>query len=221
MSIRDWFGKKPDKPAAPSSSSSSSSLPTAGGAAAGSGASIPLPRLIDEMAAVVPHHAGQMPALDLVRARFADGMRDQGRGPSLPEEFAFLWQDLNEETKKRVAVVVDALRRHPVPFPAGLDGAAIAGALIKSANERPLVTLALLKGSRLRVEELARGLLANLRVDVNGETREESAQRLTQLDYTRLTKEAEAARVAAEQRMAELAKRKLAQEGRTGARSKR
>jgi hypothetical protein len=223
VSIRDWFGKKPEtKPTASSPSSSSSSPPSSPPSApAAGGPAIVLLPLIDHMAAVVPHHAATAPVLDLVRARFADGLRDQGRGPSLPEEFAFLWQDLTDESKKRVAVVVDAFRRCPVPVPVGFDGQAAAAALIKAGNERPLVTLALLQSSRLRVEELARGLLANLRVDVDGETREQSAARLTQLDYGRLTKDAEAAKAAAEQRMAELAKRKQAQEGRMGGRSKR
>lgn len=70
----------------------------------------------------------------------------------------------------------------------------------------PLLTLELLARSPLRVEELARRLLAGLGLAVRGESARASRERLERLDYGRLLAEAERAREAAAERMEHLHK---------------
>ena len=74
------------------------------------------------------------------------------------------------------------------------------------ARTTPLLTLDLLARGPLRVEELARRLLAGLGLAVRGETARASRERLERLDYGRLLAEAERAREAAAERMEKLHK---------------
>jgi len=74
------------------------------------------------------------------------------------------------------------------------------------ARTTPLLTLDVLGRSPLRVEELARRLLAGLGLAVRGETAKTSRERLERLDYGRLLAEAERAREAAADRMEKLHK---------------
>jgi hypothetical protein len=74
------------------------------------------------------------------------------------------------------------------------------------ARTTPLLTLDVLGRSPLRVEELARRLLAGLGLAVRGETARASRERLERLDYGRLLAEAERAREAAADRVEKLEK---------------
>jgi hypothetical protein len=84
----------------------------------------------------------------------------------------------------------------------------------------PLLTLELLARGPLRVEELARRLLAGLGLAVRGESPKGSAERLERLDYGRLLAEAERAKDAAADRMEKLRKLQDEQEARRSPRGK-
>ncbi len=79
--------------------------------------------------------------------------------------------------------------------------------LIGLARESNLLTMAVLRQSELRTEELARKLARRLGVRIWGETEEDSERELERLDYGRLLAEAERAKVLAEDRMAYLKER--------------
>ena len=70
-----------------------------------------------------------------------------------------------------------------------------------------LLTMAVLRQSELRTEELARKLARHLGVGIWGESDEDSERELERLDYGRLLAEAERAKVLAEDRMAYLRER--------------
>jgi hypothetical protein len=74
------------------------------------------------------------------------------------------------------------------------------------AQTTPLLTLDVLARGPLRLEELARRLLAGLGLGVRGEAAQASRERLERLDYGRLLAEAERAREAAAGRMEKLHK---------------
>ncbi len=160
----------------------------------------------------VARFAGKVIEPALVRARLADGVRDTGLTPLLPEDFAERTAGLDAEGWRRLALVVAALEREEV-------GAALAAAegkrglgvvlddgFFRIARERSLLTLDLLQQSALRVEEMARHFLAGLGAPVEGETPAQSRQRLERLDYARLLEQAEKAKVSAEERMEYLRK---------------
>lgn len=216
MAIRDWFGGKKDEKEdpAPASSSSSNSPTSSKPETTKSPNSASVPQLQTALTSLVPHHRDRAPSLDLTRARLADGLRDQHISPALPEFVAAHWQRLDDEGRRRVAVVVDAVRVVPVPFNAagGRHGDVIVDGVFATAAGTGLLTLELLSRSPLRVEELTRWLLHHLKIPVTGETPEQSRDRLAHLDYARLLKEADTAKAAAEKRLAELQKRKEEQE---------
>ena len=92
--------------------------------------------------------------------------------------------------------------------------------MVGTAVRAPLLTLALLRESAVRLEELARTWSAALGVGIAGETAEQSAEHLARIDYARLLDKAERAKVDAEARMAELRKRQEKAEERRTRRSK-
>lgn len=164
------------------------------------------------LTAGVARWSGRQPDLELVRARLADGCRDSVLDPPVPEELDARVAGLDDEGWRRLAVLAGALDLPDVQtVVAGLAAARPAGELLEAgfigvARETPLLTLDLLGRSQLRVEELARRLLAGLGATVQGESVKASRDRLNRLDYARLLAEAERAREAAAGRLEELKK---------------
>ncbi len=233
MAIRDWFGKKPPDdgspaaPSVPSTGLASTSEADGPDAPEDDRVEVGLPPLLAAVAAVVPHHIERPPLLELVRARLADGLRDQQLEPPLPEEFAQRWQSLDDDGRSRLAVLVDAVRAEPIAFfrpgtgQGVIDGQHALDAYARCAADSSSLTLPILQQSAVRIEELVRRLLSLLDVGVVGERAAQSLARLHHIDYGRLLKEAAAAKVAAEARLAELQKRKDQQEANLRSRGKR
>jgi hypothetical protein len=165
-----------------------------------------------QLAGAVSRHAGRPIEAELFRARLADGCRDAGVPPLLPEELDALVRELDEEAWRRLAVLTSALDLEAVRGVLGalaevrplaeLVDAAFAGL----TRRTPLLTLELLRQSRLRVEELARKFAAGLGAALAGESPQESRRQLERLDYERLLAQAERAKEAARERAERLRK---------------
>jgi hypothetical protein len=142
---------------------------------------------------------------DLLRAQLADHCRDMGLEPLLPEEFDRLVERLDEEAWRRLALLVSALEVAEVCrlVPAVRGGrslkAVLAEAFVELARATPLLTLSLLRESKFRLEEFTRRFLARLGATIQGETAEQSRQRLQRLDYEQLLAETERSRASAEE----------------------
>lgn len=158
---------------------------------------------------------------ELLRARVGDLARTLGLAPMARERFETVAAELDEAADARLALLLraaesadlqPALRARAAGASAGLYEAAFFGL----AKSKPLLTLELLRDSPMRVEELARAWLAAFGVAIEGESAEESSARLARLDYARLLDEAERAKRAAAERMAELEKRRQEAERRSG-----
>lgn len=150
---------------------------------------------------------------DLLRAQFADHCRDAELLPVDPQAFDHWTTDLNPECWRRLALAVSAFEDLPTRKTLAtlaqireLEEIVEAG-LIAFARESELLTMAVLRQSELRSEELARKLARRLGVPIWGETEEESEHELDRLDYGRLLAEAERAKELAEDRMAYLRER--------------
>jgi hypothetical protein len=189
------------------------------------------PRL--DLAPLCEALARRRPALErkdvepvLMRARLADFQRDHGLEPLPPESFLTLCEGLDAEGWRRLALVTSALEEAPV----GTAVASLAKAqgveqqvregFASFAREARLLTLELLGQSPLRLEELARRWAASLGAGLQGESDEESAQRLARLDYAKLLAEAERAKKAAEARQEKLKKLREAQDAKLSPRGK-
>jgi hypothetical protein len=154
--------------------------------------------------------AGRPADPDLVRARLADGCRDAGGDPPTPEEFDARAAGLEDEAWNRLGALAFALDLQDVR--ASLAALVVArpvlelldAGFIGVARQTPLLTLELLGRSALRVEELARRLVAGLGAAVRGESPRVSRERLDRLDYERLLAEAERAKQSAADRLAAL-----------------
>jgi hypothetical protein len=173
---------------------------------------VELAGLQKRLASAVVLWAGRTPDPDLVRARLADGCRDAEIDPPLPEDFDGMVSGLDDEGWRRLAVLTVALEQRDVR--AALTALVavrtplelIRRGFVVVALKTPLLTLELLSRGSLRVEELARKLLAGLGAGVSGESARTSDEQLDRLDYERLLAEAAAAEKAAEQRLEELKK---------------
>jgi hypothetical protein len=149
----------------------------------------------------------------LVCAQLADWVRDAGLEPPAPVDVRTWVAALDPEGWRRLALLVAALEEDAVgavvaQMAARRDIAPlIEEGMVETAARTPLLTLALLRESTVRLEELARAWVAALDVAVAGETAEQSAERLARIDYGRLLSKAEHAKQDAEARMAELRKR--------------
>lgn len=145
----------------------------------------------------------------LLRAQLADRCRDVAVEPVAPEALDAQVRELDGDGWRRLAVLA-ALWAPPEPGAAlaailRQRGAGFAiGALVAVARGKPLLTLAVLRMSALRVEELARAQLGALGIAITGETAAQSTAALQRLDYERLLAQAEQARQAAESRLAQL-----------------
>jgi hypothetical protein len=154
--------------------------------------------------------SGRSPDPPLVRARLADGCRDAGLDPPTPEELDARVAGLLHEDWNRLGTLAFALDLPDMR--AALAALAVSRPVLELLNagfvevvrRTPLLTLELLGRSPLRVEELARRLLADLGAGVGGESPRTSQERLERLDYERLLAEAERAREEAASRLEEL-----------------
>jgi hypothetical protein len=173
---------------------------------------VDLAGLQQRLAGLVTRWAGRPPDPDLVRARLADGLRDAGLRPPTLDEFDALADGLDDEGWRRLAVLASALDQEdvrsalPQLAKVRLPAELLALGFVGVARTTPLLTLDLLAQSPLRLEELARLLLAELGLAVSGESARASRERLGRLDYGRLLAEAERAREAAAGRMEQLHK---------------
>jgi hypothetical protein len=184
----------------------------------GDSSGVDLPGLQARLAGLVTRWAGRQPDPDLIRARLADGLRQAEVSPPTPQECDPLFQGFDDEGWRRLAVLAGALDQEDVRAalpelarqrpPAELFALGFAGV----ARGTPLLTLDLLARGPLRVEELARRLLAGLGLAVRGESERVSRERLERLDYGRLLAEAERAREAAADRVEKLRKLQEMQE---------
>lgn len=163
---------------------------------------------------------------ELVRARLADGYRDAGLDPVLPEDFDAMTAHLDEESWRRMAVVVDALEDEDVQqslkplLGTGTVADQVRTSFVGFASESNLLTLTLMRQSRLRTEEFTRRFIASLGAAVEDETMAESKARLERIDYGRLLDAADKARGSAEERMAYLKKLREDQEEKFAPRGK-
>jgi hypothetical protein len=158
--------------------------------------------------AVGAFEAGEIDAA-LLRAQFADRCRDAGLAPVAPEGFDAAVQALDVEAWRRLSALAALANRPEV-------GAVLAGilrqrgaaagleAMIGVVRGKQLLTMAVLRASPLRVEELARAWLGGLGIAIAGETAAQSTAALSRLDYERLLAQAEQARLAAVGRMNQL-----------------
>jgi hypothetical protein len=171
---------------------------------------VDLSGLLARLTAGVAWWAGRPADPELVRARLADGCRDAAVEPPTPDELAAQAAGLDDETCNRLGTLAFALDLPDVRAAVAALAAArstlelLDAGFVGVARRTPLLTLELLGRSALRVEELARRLLAGLGVGVRGESVRASRERLQRLDYERLLAEAERAKQSAADRLAEL-----------------
>lgn len=149
----------------------------------------------------------------LVCARLSDAFRAVEVEPPLPSALAGATGRLGDEAWRRLALEVSCLDiealRAALPAlttESGTDAFVNEG-LVRPAEIHELLTMELLRSSPIRIEELARSMLAHMGVHIAGETEDVSKQHLWRLDYARLLSEAERAKEAAEERSEELRKR--------------
>lgn len=168
-----------------------------------------LPAVVEALVdAVGAFETGEIDAA-LLRAQLADRCRDAALAPVAPEAFDAAAQALDAEAWRRLSALSALANRPEI-------GAVLAGilrqrgagpgleAMIGVVRGRHLLTMAVLRASPLRVEELARAWLGGLGIAIAGETAAQSAAALQRLDYERLLAQAEQARAAAVGRMNQL-----------------
>lgn len=177
------------------------------GASKGSGTvEVPVAPVVAAMARA----ASQFETVDvdaaLVAARLGDRCRDASVEPIDTEAFDVASRAFDAQAWRRLAVLTTALDQPELR--AGIESALAArgatevvGALIATAKTKTRLDMGVLCRSPLRVEELARDLLARVNAPIEGETREQSRAALERLDYERLLALADQARDAARQRM--------------------
>lgn len=158
--------------------------------------------------AVGAFETGEIDAV-LLRAQLADRCRDAGLAPVAPDAFDAAVQALDVEAWRRLsALAALADRREVGGVLAGIlrqrGAAAALEAMIGVVRGKHLLTMAVLRASPLRVEELARAWLGGLGIAIIGETAAQSTAALSRLDYERLLAQAEQARLAAVGRMNQL-----------------
>jgi hypothetical protein len=185
-----------------------------------------LSELQARLTAGVAWWSGRPADRDLVRARLADGCRDAGVTPPTPGEFDARVAGLDDAAWGRLGALAFALDLSDLRAAlAALADARPAVELLGAgfaevARRTPLLTLELLGRGPLRVEELARRLLAGLGAAVRGESARASQERLRRLDYEGLLAEAERAKESAAGRLAALKRLQDEQEQRRPRRGK-
>lgn len=147
----------------------------------------------------------------LIEARLADHYRELNLEPLPPPQFERIVHKLDPESWRRLALVVGTLDRADIrstlaSLPTTVVQQVEAG-FVGLARKTDALTVALLRQSEVRIEEFARHFAGHLGVFWQGESAEQSGQRLQQLDYKRLLAQAEEAKKQAEERMEQLRKK--------------
>ncbi len=226
-----WFRKRrkgsksaasPDEPTSPEPAVPDvSSLDFAG---LETDADLDLPALEAQLERCLPHVLEQPVDRLLLHARLADAYRDEDLEPMRADAFLEATRQLSDEAWRRLSLLVGLLEllecRLGVVEVLDDDDVAsqVEQAFIGFAQEANLLTVAILRDSELRREELLRRFILRLGAGIEGETIEQSLRRLERLDYGVLLGEAERARQIAEERMAYL---KMLQEAQDAARAPR
>ena len=167
-----------------------------------------LPWMVNYYSIMVSRLEGQEVPLELWRARFADYCRDAKLAPIASGRFSELVTQLDEESRRRLAMSINALEAEPVRalLPvlveqhSGLETVFEQG-FLNLARQKKLLTMAVLNQSEIRLEEYARHFAAALNLKIAGETPTQSRMELDRLDFDRLTEEAKRARHSAEEQM--------------------
>jgi hypothetical protein len=174
---------------------------------------------------VLQHSEKSDPDLDLLRARLADLCRDMKLNPMEPEAAMAQLKAMDVESQKRLTFAVagfvhEGAQQALTVKSRSYSAVQLIELLTGFARAHSLLTTEILLQSSVRREEFVRQLCARLDAQVVGETSEESAERLAQLDYGKLLAAVEAAKLSAEGRTAYLRKLQEEQEQKLGRRSK-
>jgi hypothetical protein len=145
----------------------------------------------------------------LVRARFADACRDAKIRPVDAITFKECWSGMDLPQQARFGLLVSGLELEVVAkqLPAHCPEAQAYAALqvFEQLTDRlNLLTLDVLQQSDIRLEEFSRHFSAAWGLVIEGETPQESQDRLHAIDFGRLMQEAEVARSSAKDRLAYL-----------------
>ncbi len=168
---------------------------------------LPLEAVVEELERSLPALLGATIRPRLVRARYCDALRDMGVLVPLTEELAPLFGALDGEGWGRLAMYVEALDGEDIYAQVSRAAQLDADPLRLSAVAFPgfaastdLHTLDLLSRSAHRREEIARAWLLRLGIGIQGESTEESVERLDRLDYARLLDDVERVKASAADR---------------------
>lgn len=152
----------------------------------------------------------------LIRARLSDSCRDNKIRPVSKEAFQQRWSELTLEQKHRFVIFVSALDidcvavRLAVHCGNDSDANAALTLLHLLAQRLDLLSAEVIQQSDIRLEEFARHFCAAWGLEIADEDQGQSQTRLHDIDFARLTEEANVARSSAEERLAYL--RKLQEE---------
>ena len=147
---------------------------------------------------------------ELLQARWADHHRDCQLEPPTAASFEFLGS-LDADARRRLGVAIELFDqpelRASLPLitaEAGADD--LIQRLHSMAVETNALTLNMLRQEAIRAQEFARHLSFYLHLGVRGETAGQSERRRRTLDYKRLLREAELAKLGAQEKMDALRK---------------
>ena len=142
----------------------------------------------------------------LCRAKFADICRDCSLVPVSGSVFSSEWDRFDEQATKRFGLALSGFRIEAPLFALQENSDAKVGLQKVSslATEHDQLTLDVLVRSDVRLEELARHFCAKWQLPIANETPEASANRLYDIDFGRLMREANDAKTSAKDRMAYL-----------------
>jgi len=141
----------------------------------------------------------------LIQARLADHYRDLNLEPVSLPQFDRAVQGLDTDAWRRLALAVGTLDHEEIRSALAVlttpVGQQVQAGFVGMARQTDVLTLTLIRQSDVRTEEFARHFAFRLGVFWQGESAEQSQQRLQQLDYKRLLAEADEAKKQAEERM--------------------
>jgi hypothetical protein len=159
------------------------------------------------------------PDIALIEAQLADHYRDEGIAPLEPAKLGVETGGMTAADWQRLAVMgellaVPGLRAVLPALSQRLHVREQIAAFVKVAQALRDLEPRALAASPMRAEELARQLARELDVDLEGETRSESAARLVKIDYNRLLRSVDSAKAAAGAQLAELKRAQEAEDRR-------
>ena len=148
----------------------------------------------------------------LTRARYADCCRNCELAPVNETTFESVWKNFDENSQQRFSLVLSGFELESPQAALRQIGDAQKGLnrIVELAADHKQLTLDVIEKSDVRLEELARHFCAKWQLPIEDESETASAQRLHEIDFGRLMREADAAKSSAEDRLAYL--RKLQEE---------